>query len=495
MKFTSIFQIVACLTLGVLHADASQEKPNIVYILADDLGYGDVTCLNPGGKIPTPHLDRLATQGMIFSDAHSSSSVCTPSRYNLLTGRHAWRTRLQKGVLGGWGRPLISATRLTVPRLLKENGYTTVCIGKWHLGMSMPNRSELHKVINDGPTTRGFDEFFGISASLDMPPYGFITGDRFTPPLDTEKELFKGRRGAAASSFHAENVLPILVQKATEQISEKAALRKPFFLYLALTSPHTPIAPSESWRGKSSLGAYGDFVMETDGAVGEVLRALDEASISDQTLVIFSSDNGFAPAAGPKRLEKLGHFPSASFRGYKADIWDGGHRVPFIARWPGVVEAGTTRNDLIYLGDLIATCADILDVKLPENAGEDSLSMLPALRGETDEHHPRTLIHHSINGCFGIREGDWKLELCPGSGGWGTPVDSVARRRGLPDFQLYDLSKDRGETRNLQAEYPEIVTRLRKKLEDQISKGRSTPGKELSNDTKVLVVKPPAVPE
>ncbi len=486
-------RFIALLILAGLPPDrapaASQAPPpNIVYILADDLGYGDVKCLNPRGKIATPNLDRLAASGMTFTDAHSSSSVCTPTRYSILTGRYNWRSRLQSGVLGGFSKPLIDRERLTVPALLKQHGYATACIGKWHLGMTLPEKENLNQQILDDPTTRGFDEFFGISASLDMPPYAFIHNHRFTAPVDTEKELYRNRRGPAQTDFEAVDVLPALTRKSVDYIREQAVAKKPFFLYLALTAPHTPIAPSKEWQGKSGLGDYGDFVMEVDWTVGEVLAALERAAIASNTLVVVTSDNGCSPAAGVEALEKQGHFPSAQFRGYKSDIWDGGHRVPFIACWPGKVKPGSKSKALICLGDLMATCADILDAKLPDIAGEDSVSILPALLDSTRPAR-ETLVHHSINGRFAIRQGNWKLELCPGSGGWGKPVDANAKKQGLPDVQLYDLSNDIGETKNVRTDHPEVVARLTKLLEQQIADGRSTPGARQTNDVKIVVMK------
>ena len=487
IRFIALLILVG-LPPGRVTAASQAPPPNIVYILADDLGDGDVKCLNPRGKIATPNLDRLAASGMTFTDAHSSSSVCTPTRYCILTGRYNWRSRLQSGVLGGFSKPLIDRERLTVPALLKQHGYATACIGKWHLGMTLPEKENLNQQILDDPTTRGFDEFFGISASLDMPPYAFIHNNRFTTPVDTEKELYKNRRGPAQTDFEAVDVLPALTRKSVDYIREQAAANKPFFLYLALTAPHTPIAPSKEWQGKSGLGDYGDFVMEVDWTVGEVLAALDRAAIASNTLVVVTSDNGCSPAAGVEALEKQGHFPSAQFRGYKSDIWDGGHRVPFIARWPGKVKPGSKSEALICLGDLMATCADILDAKLPDIAGEDSVSILPALLDSTRPVR-ETLVHHSINGRFAIRQGNWKLELCPGSGGWGKPVDANAKKQGLPDVQLYDLSNDIGETKKVRTDHPEVVARLTKLLEQQIADGRSTPGARQTNDVRIVMMK------
>lgn len=472
---------------------AETQRPNILYILADDLGYGDVRAFNPEGKIPTPNLDRLAAQGMRFTDAHSGSAVCTPTRYGILTGRYAWRTRLQSGVLGGYSPPLIAPGRLTVPALLRRHGYTTAGMGKWHLGLGLarkpgvPARGDGSDVdfaapIQDGPTAHGFDSFYGISASLDMPPFVFINNDRFASVPDVEKQWL--RKGLAARDFEAVEVLPTLARKATEFLGRQTA-GKPFFLYLALTSPHTPIVPTAEWQGKSGLNPYADFVMQTDDAIGEVLKALDRAGLADNTLVLFASDNGCSPAAKVGELEAKGHHPSAQFRGYKADIWDGGHRIPLLARWPGHIRAGASSDQLTCLTDLMATCADILGERLPADAGEDSVSILPALLGKDTGPLREAVVHHSIEGKFAIRQGKWKLDLCPGSGGWSAPKDPAARRQGLPETQLYDMSQDAGERTNQQAQHPELVAKMTALLERYVSDGRSTPGPRQKNDVPV----------
>ena len=471
-------------------ARAEEKRPNIVYILCDDLGYGDVHALNPQrGKVPTPNIDRLVSQGIVFTDAHAGSSVCTPSRYGILTGRYCWRTKVQSGVLNGDSGPIIAADRVTVPSLLKQHGYSTACLGKWHLGLKFgPNMYA--DPIEDGPLQHGFDYYFGISASLDMPPFAYIENDRFTQvPTVTKKWV---RSGPAAADFEAVDVLPALGHKAVEYIAGHAAdakAGKPFFLYVALTSPHTPLVPSPQWQGKSPLGPYGDFVMQTDSTAGEVLDALDSAGVADNTLVIFTSDNGCAPYIGVAKLEAQGHFPSAEFRGYKSDIWDGGHRIPFIARWSGKVKPGSSSDQLICLTDLIATCAEMTGAKLPDNAGEDSVSILPALSGTDKAPLREAVIHHSINGLFAIRQGNWKLELCAGSGGWSKPGDAAALKEGLPPLQLYDMTKDVGEKSNVQSAYPETVEKLTKLLEKYVADGRSTPGVVQKNDVPVVIFK------
>lgn len=504
------------LVLGAILAAAISQaaaKPNIVFILADDLGYGDVRCNFRAGKIATPNLDRLASQGMRFTDAHTTSSVCSPTRYSLMTGRYNWRSRLQQGVLGGLSPRLIEPGRETVASLLKKQGYYTACIGKWHLGMDWAKQAgkdvaelEIEKPnqhwnvdyaqsIANGPTTVGFDYYFGIAGSLDMVPFVFIENDRVTKAPTVEKKWV--RQGPAAEDFEAADVLPTFVRKAGEFIGQRAADAKkghPFFLYLPLASPHTPVVPTKEWQGKSGISPYADFVMQTDAAVGEVLAVLDREGVAENTLVVFTSDNGWAPAAGIEPLRKAGHEPSGPLRGTKADLFDGGHRVPFIVRWPGKVAAGSTSDQMVSLIDWMATCADLMEVKLPDNAGEDSVSMLPVLLGTAQKPVREILVHHSVQGRFAIREGHWKLLISPGSGGWSKPRDPEAAKRGLPPEQLFELSSDLAETKNVAAERPEIVTRLTQRLEKMIADGRSTPGAPQENAVPVVIRKPIARP-
>lgn len=463
--------------------------PNIIYILCDDLGYGDIKCLNGGGKIPTPNVDKLAAEGMVFTDAHSGSSVCTPTRYGVLTGRYCWRTSLQSGVLGGFSPPLIDRQRMTVATLLKQKGYRTACIGKWHLGMDIPKDSANVKV-GEGPTTRGFDYYYGISASLDMPPFAFIEDDHFTQAPTAKKTWV--RQGPAAPDFEAVEVLPSLTRKTVDYIDSNAGAAKsgkPFFIYLPLNSPHAPILPIKKWQGMSGLGTYADFVMQTDSSVGEIMAALDRNGLAGNTLLIFTSDNGCSPVANIGELEKKGHHPNYIFRGHKADIWDGGHRIPFICRWPGKIKPGTRSDQLICLTDLMATCAAIVDAKLPPNAGEDSVSILAALTGSDKEPLREAVVHHSISGRFSIRQGKWKLELCGGSGGWSQPDDGAARAKGLPEVQLYDMSRDVVEKVNVQDKNANVVEQLTRLLEKYVAEGRSTPGAPQKNDTQVQIWK------
>lgn len=492
------------------------QTPNIVVILADDLGYGDVHCLNANGKTKTPHMDKLAAAGMTFTDAHSASAVCSPTRYGLITGRYCWRSKLQSGVLGGLSPPLIGPGRKTLAMLLKEAGYATGCVGKWHLGMNWALKSggkvnelgiesreqvfavDYAKPIKNGPTALGFDYYFGISASLDMVPYAFIENDTLTTnptgdrafPMRADKPKPLTRQGPTAPRFEATEVLPTITNAAVKFIGKHAENpNTPFFLYLPLTAPHTPILPSKEWTGQSGLGPYADFVMQTDAAMGEVVAALDRHKFTNNTLLIVTSDNGCSPQADFPDLLRKGHNPSDKFRGTKADIYEGGHRVPFFVRWPARVKPGTTSTQLLCLNDIFRTCAEAAAVKVPENAGEDSFSFLSAALGK-DSGSPRTaIVHHSINGSFAIREGPWKLCLCPGSGGWSAPRPGRDDASKMPAIQLFNLTDDIGESTNLSHQYSEVVDRLSKLLAQYVADGRSTPGEVQKNTVEVDVWK------
>jgi arylsulfatase A-like enzyme len=496
-------------------------RPNIVVILADDLGYGDVQCDNPQrGKIPTPNMDRLAAQGMRFTDGHSSSGVCSPSRYTLLTGRYHWRTRLQNGIVGVFGAPLIAPDRMTIASLVKQHGYRTAAIGKWHLGWDWPIAAEqrplfqapkmagkddearlageapaatpqhlaawhaiFSKPIPGGPTTRGFDTYFGTDVP-NWPPYCFIENDRTLgiPSEFLPAANFKGNLaslpGPALKDWKLEDILPTLGDRAAQFIADAAKKPEPFLLYIPLTAPHTPLSVVNEWKNKSGLNTYADFVMQTDATVGRVLDALEKSGTADRTLVLFTSDNGCAPYIGAADLEKMGHFPSGPLRGYKSDAWEGGHRVPFVARWPGVVKPGTTCGQLVLHADFIATIADILGTKLPATAGEDSFSLLPLLKGG-DKPVREQSVNCSVGGLPSVRSGAWKLILGPGSGGWGKGGDQSQ------PVQLYNLDDDIGEMKNLAAAQPERVEKMKALLEKLIADGRSTPGAVQKNDVEV----------
>ncbi|MGY8644010.1 MAG: sulfatase family protein [Verrucomicrobiales bacterium] len=458
------------------------KKPNIVYIICDDLGYGDIQCLNPeSGKIATPCADKLASEGMIFTDAHSGSSVCTPTRYGIMTGRYSWRTRLQKGVVTGFAPCLIDEDRPTVASFLKSQGYATGIVGKWHLDFQYldPEAGKAytakdHKTppigakIPDGPLHRGFDYYHGFHHARNMD--AVIENDRV---IAHDNEI---------------NMLPRLTRKSVEFIENHAGNPKPFFLYVPLGSPHTPIVPSKPWQGKSPLGPYGDFVMETDNVVGEISKALEKSGVADNTIVIFTSDNGCSKAAKIGDLAKKGHIVSAHLRGSKADLWDGGHRIPFFVRWPCKIEAGSTSDQLICLTDLFSTTGQIIGATVPEGTCEDSVSFLPALSRDPIESTRAGVIHHSISGHFAYRQGKWKLLLARGSGGWSSPGEKEAAKKGAPVAQLYDLEADPGETTSLVDKEPEVMAHLLALLKKDVFGGRSTEGAKAKNDVEEIVL-------
>ena len=494
---TALF-LTACST-----KNSVQQKPNIIYILADDLGYGDISAFNEQGKIKTPNIDKLATDGMRFTDAHTSSAVCTPTRYGILTGRYNWRSTLKSGVLTGKSKALIPSSRKTVAKMLQENNYTTAFIGKWHLGWDWAikagkeNRGEgwspedfdnidWSKPVKNGPQELGFDYSYGHSGSLDMAPYVYVENGMPTKIPDSSTVntgIYSWwREGPTSADFIHEDVTPNIFRKSFQYIKEMSEQEKPFFLYLALPSPHTPILPTEEWQGKSGLNPYGDFVMMIDDYVGQMQEIIKEAGIEENTIVIFTSDNGCAPSAKIDELTEKGHYPSYIYRGHKADIFEGGHRVPFIVKWPGKIAPGSTSDQTICTTDLMATCAELVGYQLADNEGEDSYSMLPLLHGMNQPIREAT-VHHSINGSFAIRKGSWKLNLCPGSGGWSYPrPENKEVIDTLPKYQLYNLGTDPGETNNLFTTNQEKAKELKTLLEKYIVEGRSTPGVPQQND-------------
>lgn len=462
--------------------------PNIVFILADDLGFGDLSCLNENAAWTTPCIDEIARGGMIFTDAHSGSALCTPTRYGVITGRYSWRSTLKSGVTWSWDKPIIEPDRITVASLLKDHGYTTACVGKWHLGLGWqmqddrPDSIDFSRPVTGGPLELGFDYFYGITASLDIPPYVYIENDRPTtvPTKFTVSRDKYGwwRWGHTGDDFIHDQVLPHLTNKAVHFIENHISENQdePFFLYFALPAPHTPILPVDTFQGITGTNPYGDFVVQVDWTVGQVMGVLEKHGISDNTLVIVTSDNGCSPEADFEELAKFGHNPSYVFRGHKADIFEGGHRMPFLVRWPAKIDPGTTSDQIICLTDLMATCAAILDQSLPPEAGVDSYNLLPAFSGEANDPVREATVHHSANGSFAIRKGKWKLIMCPGSGGWSYPRPGVDDLTGLPEIQLYNMENDLSETTNLQHQFPDVVEELRSLLRKYIEEGRSTPG-------------------
>jgi arylsulfatase A-like enzyme len=484
---------------------ASQRRerlPNIVFFLADDFGYGDAGFLNPQSRIPTPNLDRLAKQGMHFTDAHDPSAVCTPTRYGILTGRYCWRTRLKANVLGQWAPPLIEESRLTVPSMLRSRGYTTAAFGKWHLGFDWPTADgkpasfvndqsnvDYDKPLGGGPVSRGFDYFFGMDCP-NYGPYCYIENDRFQ---GKPSEVFAGgdmnqgpnpvfgpidsRRGPAMAGWKQEDVLPELTRRAAAYIEQQRGKEKPFFLYFASTGPHTPVVPSKEFQGKTQVGPYGDFVHQVDHSLGQLLAALDRAKLADNTLVIFTSDNG-PEIHAYERAQRFRHYSMGSWRGVKRDSWEGGHRVPYVARWPGRIKAGSSSSEVICQTDLMSTLAALTGYRLPaEDAAEDSYNILPVLLGEKlrEPVRPATVLH-SARGYFALRQGPWVF-IDYKTGDNNTEPEWLQKERGYEAHtqpgELYHLGRDPGQKRNVYAENPEVVAQMKALLEKYKQEGRS----------------------
>ncbi len=491
-------------------------KPNLIFILCDDLGYGDLQCYQPEGKIPTPHLDELAAGGVRFTDAHASTAVCTPSRYNVLTGRYCWRSRLKQGIVWEWDAPLLEEGRTTVADLLKANGYRTHCVGKWHLGWDWacldgsrahehvefgvqttrgPSRMELgfqidyHARIGGGPVDRGFDTYFGVDVP-NFAPYTWFENDRLAevPTAPKAPDLY-GHDGFALPGWRHEEMLPRFVDEAKKVI--EADHEEPFFLYMPLTSPHSPVTPNEEFQGRSGAGNYGDFVCETDWVVGQVMESLKVAGKLDNTLVIFTSDNGPEWRTPDdigvyERFVEYGHSSVGELRGIKRDTWEGGHRVPYIAHWPEKIQSGSTCNELVTLGDLMATCADICGVELGPDEGEDSVSFLPLLEGK--EGPVRTMsIFHGMRGTFALRQGDWVFIDAPtGADFPDRELPEWNENRGYTDAAtpglLYNLTTDLGERENLYDQYPEKVAEFQSILEEHKALASSRKAFSLSDE-------------
>lgn len=473
-------------TLSLSATPSSQQRPNIVVILADDFGHGFVSSLYPGSKIQTPHLDRLAREGITFTDAHSGSGVCSPTRYGLLTGRYAWRTHLKTGVLKAYDPPLIEADRITLPAFLKRQGYHTACIGKWHLGWDWPrtgtNDPDFTKPIANGPITRGFDYYFGTHVP-NQPPYCYIENDRTVgqpTAWKTENTLStSGHPGPMLPGWKFDAILPGITERAISYLGERSKSKQPFFLYFPLTSPHEPVTPSAPYRGKSGLNPLADFVIETDAVVGQIMAALEKYNLATNTLVIFSADNGSNLTTGGKELQQKGHEPSAAFRDSKRSIYEGGHRVPFFARWPGKIKPGLKSDEIICLTDLFPTTAAILQTNLPSGAAPDGYNILPALLGEKTKKPIReATVHQSTEGLLAIRQGPWKL-ITPGY----RVTTQAARRRNQPtSMELYNLASDISETKDVAEQNPEVVQRLQALLSKYQREDRSVPSRR--NDRK-----------
>lgn len=481
-------------------APQAQRLPNVVILYADDLGYGDVSCYNPDSRIRTPHIDRLAREGMRFTDAHSSSGICTPSRYALLTGRHHWRKFHE--IVDSFGPPVIEQERLTMPEMLRTHGYRTACFGKWHLGWDWdairrpgaklrteggkslgysPDAFDWSRPIPGGPLAHGFDSYFGDDVP-NFPPYAWIEGDRLpvaptepyaADPVPSEGQA-EGRPGPMVRGWRQDEVMPTLQRRAVAWIEEQSRTGSPFFLYFPFTSPHAPIVPTAAFAGASDAGAYGDFVVQSDAVVGAVLDALDRLGCAENTIVVFASDNGPETYAF-ERVRAFGHRSMGSLRGLKRDVWEGGHRTPFVVRWPAAVPAGTVSDALLGQVDLMATLAAVVGHELPRDAGEDSFDQLPVLRGDVGSLRP-WLVHNTYKDRYALREGDW-LYL-EGKGGSHSQVPAWFRdaEGWLPvttPFSLYDLRKDPGQRTDLAPQHPEVVARMKATLRQLRDQGHS----------------------
>ncbi|MBF9015527.1 MULTISPECIES: arylsulfatase [unclassified Oceanispirochaeta] len=472
-----------------------EKKPNVIYFLCDDLGWGDVSLLNPESKIETPNIDKLGSSGLVFTDAHSGSAVCTPSRYSILTGRYCWRTKeLKEDVNGGFSPGLIRDGRKTLASELKKQGYSTACIGKWHIGMdwsvsegSLPMqylsdemeddvqyRIDYLKDIKNGPLDAGFDYYYGLSASLDMPPYTWLENNRV---VDIPDIIISGeygercfRTGVGVSDWTHESVLPTIINKSKNYITECSKTDKPFFLYLPINGPHTPIVPKKEWIGKSGCGLYGDFIMEIDDYLGQISDTVKKAGIEDNTLIIFTSDNG-PELFTHQYKENYSHSSTWKFRGYKRDNWEGGHRVPYIISWPSAVKAGRHTGQYVELVDIAATICDLVKIKISPDFCEDSYSMLPILLEDQGQSLRDFGIHHSSRGYWAVRMGKWKLLLHSGSGG-----NETACSEDGDIVQLYDMEKDPFESENIYKEHPELLLSIKQFCTDLIKNGRSTAG-------------------
>lgn len=454
------------------------KRPNIVLILTDDLGYGDPGCFNPQSKIRTPQIDRLAREGMKFTDAHAPASVCHPSRYGLLTGRYPFRTDTSV-----WPKkPVIEAAETTLPGLLKAAGYRTAMVGKWHLGFQENGND---RPLPGGPVDRGFETFFGIRASTDIPPYFYIRDRNAVAPPSVKLAAsntpgwspIQGefwREGLIAPGMKLADVLPKFTDEAVSVIENhaKTSPERPLFLYFAPPSPHTPWLPSGEFAGRGGAGMYGEFVTMTDAMIGRVLKALDDAKMTDNTLVIFTSDNG--PTWYPADVERFGHAAAGGLRGMKGDAFEGGHRLPFVVRHPGRVAAGTTTTETICFTDVLATCAELVGTPLPPDAGPDSFSFLPTLVGQPAADRPVRPALVIATGLMAIRRGPWKYIDGIGSGGFTKP-SKIVPGPGEPTAQLYDLATDPAETNNLFAARPALAAELKAELERIRQAGRSRP--------------------
>jgi arylsulfatase A len=503
-RTSCITLLVAATCVAGLSARAGDPAalPNVVILYADDMGYGDLGANNPQSKIPTPHLDRLATEGLRFTDAHSSSGICTPSRYALLTGRHHWRDF--HGIVNSFGKPVFKPDQLTLPEMLRRRGYATACIGKWHLGWNWdairrpgsPPKSIAHgdfdwsRPIPGGPCDHGFDTYFGDDV-INFPPYTWIENDHVTAAPDTmladgpanpSEGNWECRPGPARRDWDFHRVLPTLTDRTVAFVRGRRRDPRPFFLYVPLPSPHAPIIPNDAFIGRSQAGAYGDFVVQTDDACGRVLEALRETGLDANTVVVFTADNG-AEHYAYARDERFDHWSSGPFRGVKRDLYEGGHHVPFLLKWPGVTKPGTVTDALVSQVDLMATLAAATGTQLPPDAAADSHDLLPWLTGRSHAPPRTALVHNTNPEQYAIRDGAWLL--VDGPTGVMEPRQRSApaawlEKHGYPPedgqpVELYDLAQDVGQRHNLAADHPDKVAELRGLLDRTRREERSAP--------------------
>lgn len=517
MNWSHIFKLLFQASIGLLLLEScsltnqeKQRQPNILFILADDLGYGDPACYNPASNIPTPNLDQLAREGMRFTDAHSPSTVCSPTRYSILTGRMAFRTGMRGVFVGAKGPCLIDENRLTLPQMLRNEGYATACVGKWHVGMTFYDQNgdtitdgsvkgvqqiDYSRSIPDGPIHRGFDSFFGtVSCPTTDWLYAYVDGDRIPVPptqLLDRTQLPKHpyandcRPGMVADNFNHEEVDLVFLDKSKLFLEEhvKRSPDQPFFLYHSMQAVHLPSFAADQFKGKTDAGPHGDFIFEMDYIVGELLRTLERLELADNTIVMFASDNGPEVPTVLDMRKSYQHDGARPWRGVKRDQWEGGHRTPFIVRWPGMVQANTRSDQLISLTDVMATCAEILGVRVPHDAAEDSYNMLPVLLGTQEKPVRQYLLQQTISLAMSIRDGQWKYLDHKGSGGnnydregeWGMHPYKIEDTDPDAPGQLYNLAEDPGETVNLYSQYPEKVVAMKAKLQEFKTSGRSAP--------------------
>lgn len=501
MKYVlQLLGITVFLTMGLLSPVVSAEArlPNIVILYADDMGYGDLGAQNPDSKIPTPNLDRLAREGVRFTDAHSSSGICTPSRYALLTGRFHWRKF--HDIVNSFEPPRLDDAELTMAEMLKAKGYRTAAIGKWHLGWNWrdiqvpaqaaakgknkvfaPDAFDWSRPISGGPLSHGFDYYFGDDVP-NFPPYAWFENDRvITPPTEplsitpkTAEGSWEARPGPMAKGWDFYAVIPRLTEKTVQWIAEQRGDDRPFFLYVPFNSPHAPIVPTSEFVGRSQAGGYGDFVVQTDDNVGRILRALDDNGFAENTLVVFTADNGPERYAYD-RIHNFAHRSAGPLRGLKRDLYEGGHRVPFVVRWPGNIQAGTVSDALVSQVDLMATLAAIVDYELPTNTADDSFNLVPVLC-ERKPSPRRTIVHNTFAGAYAVRHDQW-LFIAAKSGAhsavpeWFDHENGYAKNEQVGE--LYDLKTDLAQKRNLYAECPELVRELTARMDEVRKKGQA----------------------